>query len=95
MVAYLIADNKITNPEGYAAYSKLAAPTHALYGGRVLAAGGKTERLGGDWDPRRVVIVEFESLEKAKAWSDSPEYREAKALRDASAEVRIIVVEGR
>jgi uncharacterized protein (DUF1330 family) len=95
MPAYVLADNKVTNPELYAEYSKLAAPTHALYGGKVLAAGGRTELLGGSWIPNRIVIIEFESIEKAKEWSNSIEYREAKAMRDTAAEVKIIVVEGR
>ena len=93
MPAYVVADNRVTDPELYARYMKLAAPTHALYGCKVLAAGGRTEVLGGEWAPNRVVILEFESVEKAKAWSDSVEYGKAKALRDAAAEVRIIVVE--
>lgn len=95
MVAYVIADNKLIDPERYAAYSKVAAPTHASYGGKVLAAGGWTEKLDGDWSPNRIVVVEFPSVAMAKAWYDSPEYQQAKMIRDAAAEVRIIVVEGR
>lgn len=95
MPAYVIADNKVIHPDKYAEYARLSAPTHKLYGGKVLAAGDGAECLGGDWEPRRVVILEFESMEKARAWAESVEYHDAKAVRDSAADVRMILVEGR
>jgi len=56
--------------------------------------GGKVETLEGDWPPKRLVLVEFPSVEQAKTWWSSPEYADAKALRQATATTQLIVVEG-
>lgn len=94
MAAYLIVDIDVTDPARYEEYKKLAPPTIAAYGGRYLARGGKSEVLEGHASPNRVVILEFESIEKAKQWLESPEYREARALRHESATTTMIAVEG-
>ncbi len=94
MPAYVIADIEITDPEVYKEYVKLAPATVAQYGGRYLARGGHTEVLEGEWRPRRLVILEFESVEKAKAWVNSPEYAPARALRQRSARSNLVVIEG-
>ena len=73
---------------------KLAPPTIETYGGKYLARGGRAEKLEGNWEPDRIVILEFESVETAKKWIDSPEYREARALRHQNASTNMIVVEG-
>jgi uncharacterized protein (DUF1330 family) len=93
MPAYVIADIEITDAELYKEYVKLAPAAVALYGGRYLARGGHTEVLEGDWQPRRLVILEFESVEKAKAWLNSPEYAPARALRQRSARSNLVVIE--
>ena len=54
---------------------------------------GKSEKLEGNWEPDRVVILEFEGIEKAKEWIDSQEYREARTLRHKTASTNMIVVE--
>lgn len=95
MVAYVIAEVKVHDAAVYARYAALAARTHPLYGGRVLAAGGRTERLSGDWTPDRIAVIGFESIDMAMAWFNSPEYEEAKAVRGDAADVRVIVTEGR
>ena len=74
------------------ASSALIARTE--YGGRFIVRGGKTETLEGDWAPKRFVVVEFPSVDQAKAWWASPEYAEAKALRQATSETQMIVAEG-
>ncbi|MGD8710038.1 MAG: DUF1330 domain-containing protein [Ectothiorhodospiraceae bacterium] len=94
MAAYVIVDIDVHDPQRYGRYKELAAPTVAAYGGKYIARGGKAESLEGDWDPKRVVILEFESAEAAKQWLESPEYREARALRHETATSRMIVVEG-
>ena len=68
MSAFVIVDIAITDPVGYEEYKKLAAPTVALYGGRYVARGGRAETLEGEWVPNRLVILEFDSLERAKEW---------------------------
>ncbi len=66
-------------------YKRLASAAIAAHGGRYLVRSGKSEVLDGDWQPRRLVVLEFDSVEKAKAWRNSPEYAEAKKVRDTCA----------
>lgn len=94
MAAYVINDMEVTNPELFEEYKKLSPPTVAKYGGKFLARGGRTETLEGDWSPRRLVILEFPSVELARQWVDSPEYAPARRLRQLSSNSNIIVVEG-
>lgn len=94
MPAFVIIDIEVTNPTAYEDYKKLAPDAIARYGGRYLTRGGRTEVLEGDWQPKRLVILQFESLERAKEWLDSPEYAEAKHLRHAAARTNMIVTEG-
>ncbi len=94
MSAYIILDIKVTDPAGYEEYKKLGPPTVSLYDGRYIARGGKSEALEGSWEPERIVLLEFPSVEKAKAWLDSPEYAPARALRHKYATSKTIVVEG-
>ncbi len=94
MSAYVVVEIVVKNPEGYEEYKKLAPPPIAAFGGKYIARGGKAENLEGDWKPNRIVILEFESVDKAKNWLDSEEYREAKALRHEHATSNMIVVEG-
>ena len=94
MAAYVIANIDVKDPVRYEDYRKMVMPTLAAYGGRFLARGGKVDTLEGPWRPNRVVILEFPSVERAKAWWSSPEYAEAKALRQATSQGSLIVIEG-
>ena len=94
MTAYVIVDINVTDPIRYEDYKKLAAPTVEMYGGRYIARGGKTETLEGDWSPNRLVILQFESSEQAKAWHDSMEYSEARLLRHETAISKMVVIDG-
>jgi uncharacterized protein (DUF1330 family) len=94
MTAYVIVEIEVTDPVGYADYKELAPAAVALYGGKYLARGGKTESLEGGWEASRLVILEFPSSEQAKAWLNSPEYAPARALRHKYATSKMIVVDG-
>ena len=94
MTAYVIVDVEITDPAGYQEYKKLAPAAVALYGGKYLARGGASEILEGKWQPGRLVILEFESVEKARNWLHSPEYAPARAMRHEYARTNMVVVEG-
>ena len=94
MAAYVIADVKIEDPVQYEDYKKMVPATIAAYGGRFIARGGRTEVLEGEWRPNRVVIIEFESVERAKEWWASEEYRAARDLRQRTSTGSLIVVEG-
>lgn len=94
MTAYVIVDINVTDPVRYEDYKQLAAPTVELYGGKYIARGGKTETLEGDWSPTRLVILQFEGIEQAKNWLNSPEYSEARNLRHQTAISQMVVIEG-
>lgn len=94
MPAYVVVEIAVHDAQTYERYKQLAPPAIAAYGGRYLARGGVTEALEGTWSPPRFVILEFPSVERARAWWSSPEYAAAKALRQASAETRMLLVEG-
>ena len=95
MAAYVIAQVTVNDPVRYADYRAMVPASLAAYGGKFIARGGETEVLEGEYDlPGRFVIMEFPSVERAKAWWASEEYRAAKALRQATSTSVLIVTEG-
>jgi uncharacterized protein (DUF1330 family) len=94
VVAYVIADVEITNPVEYEDYKRMVPATLAAFGGKFVARGGAVAVLEGAWRPNRLVIIEFESVEQAKAWWASEEYRAAKELRQRHSVGSLVVVEG-
>jgi uncharacterized protein (DUF1330 family) len=94
MPAYIVVEVEVHDLARYEKYKSMVPPSLAAYGGRFLVRGGKVENLEGGWAPKRFVIVEFPSVERAKEWWNSAEYAEAKALRQATATTQMIVVEG-
>jgi uncharacterized protein (DUF1330 family) len=92
--AYVINDMDVTDPQLLEEYKKLSPATIEKYGGRFLARGGRIETVEGDWSPRRLVILEFASVERARAWIESPEYAPARRLRQQASRSRMILVEG-
>ncbi len=94
MPAFVVVEIEVTDPVKYEKYKQLAPPSIRKYGGRYLVRGGEVQVLEGKWSPKRFVILQFESFDQAKAWWNSPEYREAKLLRQASARTAMIWVPG-
>ncbi len=94
MSAYVIVDIHVTDPEGYKEYARLAPAAVELYGGKYVARAGRTEVLEGDWVPKRLVVLKFESVEQAKTWLESPEYRPARQMRHRMAKTNMVVIEG-
>ncbi len=94
MPAYVIVDIGVRDAKRYERYKELASPAIAAHGGRYLARGGKVTVLEGDWDPKRCVILEFPSAAQAVKWWHSPEYAEARKVRQECASANMIVVEG-
>ena len=94
MPAYVINDMEILDPQMLEGYKKLSPQTVLQYGGKFLVRGGEMRKLEGDWLPKRLVILEFPSIEQAQAWIDSPEYAPARAVRQKASRSNIIVVEG-
>jgi uncharacterized protein (DUF1330 family) len=92
--AYIIANVDVTDPQQYEEYKKFSTQAFQAHGVEVCARGGKVEVLEGDWQPKRVVILKFQSMEKARAFYDSTEYEAAKKARRGAAVMRMVVVEG-
>jgi uncharacterized protein (DUF1330 family) len=94
MTAYVIVDIDVHDPVGYEQYKQLAPAAVALYGGKYIARGGRTETLEGEWSPSRLVILQFESIEQVKQWLDSEEYRAARQMRHQTTHSNMVVIEG-
>lgn len=94
MAAYVIVEVSITNHADYEEYKKLTPAAVAAFNGRFVVRGGATHTLEGDWQPERIVVLEFPSVERAKEWWDSDIYSRAKLIRQRSASTKMIVVEG-
>ena len=94
MPSYVIVEVEIHDPETYKEYMKLTPAAIAAYDGKFIVRGGKTESLEGNWNPQRIVVLEFPSVERAKEWWASPEYTPAKEIRQRTADTKMLVVEG-
>ena len=95
MPVYMIVDvRKIRDKQKYAEYVRKVPATLRRFGGRYLARGGKTFAASGDWRPGRLVIVEFPSMQKFRAWWNSPRYRKIAPLREQSAQTNAVVAKG-
>lgn len=90
----LIANVRVTSPSQYEEYRKWSTAAMQAHGAEVLARGGKVEVLEGDWQPERVVILKFASLQAAHAFYDSSEYKRAREARAGAAIMRMVIVEG-
>jgi uncharacterized protein (DUF1330 family) len=94
MPAYVIVETDITDPERYEQYKAATPAAIAAGGGRFLVRGGEHVVLEGDWEPIRLVVLEFEDLAAAKRWYESELYQEAKELRAGAAHMRMVAVQG-
>ncbi|HSH40596.1 MAG TPA: DUF1330 domain-containing protein [Arenicellales bacterium] len=94
MSAYIIAEVKVNDTELYEQYRTQVQPTLDKYGGRFLVRGGDIEALEGEWNPARLVVLEFPSADDARAWWASDEYAGPKALRQQAAATRMILAQG-
>jgi uncharacterized protein (DUF1330 family) len=94
MVAYVIVDVDIHDPVVFEEYRRIGVPTLEQYGARVLARSEAAEALEGGRRPRRFVILEFDSMARAREWHASPEYERAKLIRQRVADTSSILVQG-
>lgn len=95
MAAYFIVDvREVTDPDTMKDYSGRVGATIAKYNGKPLVRGGAFEVVEGDYQPRRMIILEFSDMATLKAWYDSDDYAELKEMRKSSSSSNIIAVEG-
>lgn len=94
MPAYVIAEVDVTDAAAYEDYRKQVPAVVTKYGGKFVVRGGKVETLEGSWSPKRIVVLEFPSVEQAQKWYRSSEYAPLIALRQRASRGKLIVVEG-
>ena len=95
MSAYFLFDNlEVVDPGKLEEYKLKVGPVLERFGGRYRVLGGPTTVFEGDWEPRFPVIIEFESAESARAWYESDQYRELKALRQSAVVCNGVLIEG-
>lgn len=94
MAAYLIGEIEVTDPAKYDDYRQQVAATVEKHGGRFIVRGGKVEPLEGGWAPKRLVVLEFPSMQKLLGWYRSPEYAPLIKLRQAGSRGKLVAVEG-
>jgi uncharacterized protein (DUF1330 family) len=90
---YVVAEVDVTDPAGFKEYADKTPATLAPFNAHILIRGGKNLAVEGD-APKRFVVIQFESFEKAKAWEDSPAYEAIKPIRHNSAKSRVFIIEG-
>jgi uncharacterized protein (DUF1330 family) len=93
MSAYVVAEVEVTDAERYSGYTKLTPATVARHGGRFIVRGGSTETLEGA-PPPRIVVIEFPDVAAARRWYLSPDYAEARRIREGAAKMRLFIVDG-
>ena len=94
MAVYGILDVDIKDPEKYKEYMALAGPIIEAAGGRYLVRGGTHKVIEGNWNPTRLVVVEFPTKEALEGFYYSDAYQEAKAVRLSCSETNMVSVEG-
>jgi uncharacterized protein (DUF1330 family) len=94
VAAYIIASVDVTDPDLYAEYRAQVPATIERYGGRFLVRGGDKELLEGNWDPPRIVVLEFPDADAARRWHSSEEYRPLIELRQRASNGDLVLVEG-
>lgn len=94
MAAYVVVDIEVHNAENYKEYLAKITPTVASCNGRYLVRGAQTQVISGNWQPKRLVVMEFPDLATANHWATCAEYAPIHALRNANASANMIIVEG-
>ena len=94
MATYVIGDIEVHDPAVYEKYRQQVPATIAAHGGRYLVRGGATTTLGGDWSPKRMVVLEFPTRAQFDAWWNSPEYQPLRALRESASTGSLVVADG-
>lgn len=94
MPAYIIANIRVKDPEGYEEYKRLSGPALAAHGGHFLVRAGETTVLEGTWSTGRLIVLEFPDSGRARAWWNSPDYVPAREIRQRTALTDMVLVEG-
>ena len=91
---YALIDVEVTDQAAFAEFRERAPSVVEAHGGKFLVRGGATEVVQGDWTPHRVIVIEFDSVERAKSWWNSPAHTELRAMADRCSRTTTTIVEG-
>jgi uncharacterized protein (DUF1330 family) len=94
MPAYVIVEVEIHDNREYEEYKKLTPAAIAAFNGKFIVRGGKTVTLEGNWNPERIVVLEFPTVQRANEWWNSELYSSAKIVRQRASKTKMIIVEG-
>jgi uncharacterized protein (DUF1330 family) len=94
MAAYMIFDVDIRDPKQYQEFMSGVKPALEMAGGKYLARGGAHKVYEGDWEPRRIVLLEFPSIAAFEAFYNGATYQGLKSIRDSCSSARLVAVEG-
>lgn len=94
MAAFIIGDVRVENPERYRDYTAHTEATLEPYGGHFVVRGGASTVLEGEWQPNRLVVIEFPSAQAAKDWYGSEAYRQIIPIRQEASTGSLVLVEG-
>ena len=92
MAAYIIADVEVLDDVAYGEYRRRFDAILARFGGSILIAGGAPEPLEGSWEPKRLVVLAFPSVEHARSWFSSLEYAEIVPIRQNHARTHFVTL---
>jgi uncharacterized protein (DUF1330 family) len=94
MSAYVFANVRVTDSAGFDDYRQRVPASIAAFGGRYLVRGGATEVMEGDWQPNRLIVLEFPDVATVKAWYRSPAYQQLLEIRQRTAITDFAIIEG-
>ncbi|KAH3767241.1 D-fructose-6-phosphate amidotransferase [Pelomyxa schiedti] len=94
MPAYVIVESEVHNAAQFMKYVQASPATLANFGGRFIVRGGPVTPIEGTWDPKRLTVIEFPTMAAAQGWYNSPQYVEARKLREGAATFKLVMVEG-
>jgi uncharacterized protein (DUF1330 family) len=92
--AYIIANVQVSDPVQYEQYKRLSTLAMQAHGAEVCVRGGPLQVLEGDWQPERLVLLKFPSVDAARRFNNSAEYSLARDARQGAAVMRMVLVEG-
>jgi uncharacterized protein (DUF1330 family) len=94
MSAYVIAEIEVTDPAAYEDYRKQVPAVVTKHGGKFVVRGGRIESMEGGWSPKRIVVLEFPSMDQALKFYRSADYAPLIKLRQKASKGKLIIVEG-
>ena len=94
MAAYVIIDSEVTDAAVFGRFLERAPAVAEAHGAKYLVRGGAIEVVQGSWAPRRLVVLEFDSAERARGWQDAPDYADLKQMLNRCSNTDVVIVEG-